>query len=413
MLKLPLLSFKITWSLTMLKILRTLIRKPADVPQTPVVPVKPLPINGQPSGLAPKKKVKKTILIIIAAIAGIIILVGVGALIWYKTQTSALSSVSGKLVPVTIVSGSTSNTIGKLLQDKAIIRSASAFDIYTRLSGTKDKLQAGSYRLAPSESVADIVKHLVNGTVDTFSITFYPGATLVDNSNKAESAKRDVTTVLKQAGYTDDQIKAGLDATYSSPLFDSKPASADLEGYVYGQTYQFNAGASVSDILQRTFQEFYTALTNNNIIAGIKTQGFTLYQGITLASIVQREVASPTSSAAGPTSDQKQVAQVFYSRLASGMMLGSDVTYQYAANKKGVAPDVNLDSPYNTRLYAGLPPGPISSPGLTALEAVASPASGSYLFFLSGDDGKTYFATTEAQHQANIVNYCQQKCTIQ
>ena len=397
----------------MLKALQKLLRKPTDMPQTSTMPVKPLPINGQPSGLAPKKKVKKTVLIIALVIIGLIILMLIGTFIWYKTQTSAASSDTTKLIPVTITSGSTSSTIGKLLQDKAIIRSAVAFDIYTRLSGTRDKLQAGSYRLAPSEPVADIVKHLVSGTVDTFSITFYPGAMLVDNSNKAESAKRDVTTVLKQAGYTDDQIKAGLDATYSSPLFDSKPASADLEGYVYGQTYQFNAGASVSDILQRTFQEYYTALTSNNIITGIKAHGLTLYQGITLASIVQREVASPVSSAAGPSTDQKQVAQVFYTRLASGIMLGSDVTYQYAANKLGVAPDVNLDSPYNTRLHTGLPPGPISSPGLTALEAVASPASTNYLFFLSGDDGKTYFATTDAQHQANIANYCQQKCSIQ
>jgi len=397
----------------MLKTVQKLQRKPTDMPQTSTMPVKPLPINGQPSGLAPKKRVKKTVLIITLVVTGLIILTMVGAFIWYKTQTSAASSDTTKLIPVTITSGSTSSTIGKLLQDKAIIRSAVAFDIYTRLSGTRDKLQAGSYRLAPSEPVADIVKHLVSGTVDTFSITFYPGAMLVDNSNMAESAKRDVTTVLKQAGYTDDQIKTGLDATYSSPLFDSKPASADLEGYVYGQTYQFNAGASVSDILQRTFQEYYTALTSNNIITGIKAHGLTLYQGITLASIVQREVASPVSSAAGPSTDQKQVAQVFYTRLASGIMLGSDVTYQYAANKLGVAPDVNLDSPYNTRLHAGLPPGPISSPGLTALEAVASPASTNYLFFLSGDDGKTYFATTDAQHQANIANYCQQKCSIQ
>jgi UPF0755 protein len=397
----------------MLKIIQKLLHKPAETPQTSAAPLSPLPINGQPSGLTPKKRTKRTVLIIVAAIAGLIILLGFGALIWYKTQTAPLSSDTTKLIPVTIVSGSTSNTIGQLLQNKAIIRSATAFDIYTRISGTKDKLQAGSYRLAPSESIAAIVKHLVNGTIDTFSITFYPGATLVDNSNTTASAKKDVTTVLKQAGYTDDQIKAGLDATYSSPLFDSKPASADLEGYVYGQTYQFNAGATVSDILQRTFQEFYTALTNNNIIAGIKAQGYTLYQGITLASIVQREVASPASSASGPTSDQKQVAQVFYTRLASGMMLGSDVTYQYAANKLGIAPDVSLDSPYNTRLYAGLPPGPISAPGLTALEAVAAPAAGNYLFFLSGDDGKTYFATTAAEHQANITNYCQQKCSVQ
>lgn len=397
------------------KMIQRLLHKPTEAQQPPVMPLQPQPINGQPSGLVPdsKNKIKQRALLITAIIVGLIVLIIIGGFAWYKIQTSPLSSDTKKLIPVTIVSGSTSGVIGQLLQSKQVIRSADAFDVYTRLSGTRDELQAGTYRLAPSESVADIVKHLVNGTIDSFSITFYPGATLVDNSNKPTSEKKDVTTVLRQAGYTDDQIKAGLSATYSSPLFDSKPASSGLEGYVYGETYKFNAGATVYDILKRTFQEFYSVLKDNNIISGIKAQGYNLYQGITLASIVQREVASPVSSVNGPTSDQKQVAQVFYSRLSSGVMLGSDVTYQYAANKLGVAPDVNLDSPYNTRLYTGLPPGPISSPGLTALEAVASPASTSYMFFLSGDDGKTYFSMTDAQHQANIVNHCQQKCSVQ
>ena len=96
--------------------------------------------------------------------------------------------------------------------------------------------------------------------------------------------------------------------------------------------------------------------------------------------------------------------------MKAGMTLGSDVTYQYAADKLGVARDPNLDSPYNTRKYKGLPPGPISSPGLSALQAAAAPASGDYLFFLSGDDNKTYFAHTNEQHEQNILQHCQKKC---
>src|SRR5207248_2549788 len=99
-------------------------------------------------------------------------------------------------------------------------------------------------------------------------------------------------------------------------------------------------------------------------------QGLNLYQGITLASIIQREVPG--------AADQKQVAQVFLTRLGMEMPLGSDVTYQYAAKKMGVTPSPDLDSPYNTRKYPGLPPGPIASPGLTALQAVANPAAGNY-----------------------------------
>jgi UPF0755 protein len=130
-----------------------------------------------------------------------------------------------------------------------------------------------------------------------------------------------------------------------------------------------------------------------------------LYQAITLASIVQREEPDATS--------QKQVAQVFYLRLAKDMPLGSDVTAYYGADQIGAERAVTVDTPYNTRIHTGLPPGPIATPGLTALQAVAAPASGDYLYFLSGDDDVTYFAHTDEEHEANIKAHCQIKCAIQ
>ena len=93
-----------------------------------------------------------------------------------------------------------------------------------------------------------------------------------------------------------------------------------------------------------------------------------------------------------------------------GMNLGSDVTYQYAAKLLGVAPDPKLNSPYNTRIHAGLPPGPIATPGKTALQAVANPGNNDYLFFLAGDDNVMHYAKTDAEHQRNIVQYCRVKC---
>ncbi|MNR22340.1 putative aminodeoxychorismate lyase [compost metagenome] len=162
--------------------------------------------------------------------------------------------------------------------------------------------------------------------------------------------------------------------------------------------------------MQRTFDEFYAAIDKSNLIAGLAAQNLNLYQGITLASIIQREVAMPKGNE--PSLDQKQVAQIFLKRLSIGMMLGSDVTYQYAADKEGLERDTNLDSPYNTRRYTGLPPGPISAPGLTALVAVANPAPGEYLFFLSGDDDVTYFGITEEDHQRNIEQHCAKKCLL-
>lgn len=379
------------------------IAVPSTAPPDSSVPVTPMllqPIN--PHRNRPKQPVKKKKLFVIAAIIVAIISILVASIVWYNVQLSAKGSDLHQLTLIEVKVGTTPTQIGQLLQDKAVVRSGFAFNLYSRLSNNQGNLQAGTYRLSPAETIPEIINHLVKGTVDEFSITFLPGATLKQDRE-----------VLIEAGFSTSDIDTALNKTYDinvSPLFADKPASADLEGYIYGQTYNFSTGATVDDILQRTFTEFESVIKKADLVNSFAAHGLNLYQGITLASIVQREMTAPASTTE-PSTDQKQVAQVFYSRLAQGVPLGSDVTYQYAADKLGVARDVNLDSPYNTRRYAGLPPGPIASPDITALKAVANPAGTNYLFFLSGDDNKTYFATTEAEHQANIANHCQVKCS--
>lgn len=370
------------------------------------------PINGQSSGLKiPKKRLfNKTSIWVVGIIIAIILGIVAIASVWYNIQLSSAGSDISKLKQITIPSGSTSTQIGKELEKQSIIRSATVFDIYVRLSCKNNILQAGTYRLSPAETVPQIIEHFVKGSVDQFTITFFPGATLTDTTNKSESKKLDVTTVLKKAGFSDSEIKTALEKTYTGPLFAGKPSNTDLEGYVYGETYNFNAGASVEEILNGTFKEFYKKIQENNLVKGFADRGLNLYQGITLASIVQREVKSPFDQNQ-PTQDQKQVAQVFYSRLKIDMILGSDVTYQYIADKIGVPRDTKLDNPYNTRRYPGLPPGPIAVPGLSALIAVANPANEDYLYFLSGDDNVTYFAKTLVEHEANIAAHCKVKCS--
>jgi len=187
-----------------------------------------------------------------------------------------------------------------------------------------------------------------------------------------------------------------------------KPAGSDLEGYVFGDTYKGSSDASVEAILQQTFNEYAQVIKDNNLVEAFKQQGLTLFQGITLASIVQRE--APASVSAESTAARAQIAQVFYSRLRSGMPLGSDVTFIYAANMRGVPPISTLDSPYNTRIVTGLPPGPIATPGLAALKATAAPASTDYVYFIAGDDRQTHFARTLKEHQANIAQFCKVGC---
>jgi len=381
---------------------------PESQPKKPIIQHKQQPINGQPSGLKIPKNTRlhrNWGLIISLAVVAIIIISILAGYLWFQIQLSPVGSDKNQFIKIKIAENSTSSQISQQLQDKKIIRSALVFDVYVKLSDKGSKLQAGTYRLSPSDSTIQIIDHFTKGSVDQYKITFYPGATLVDKSDKTN--KQDVTTVLKKAGYTEAEISDGLNDTYTTSsdniLFTGKPANTDLEGYIYGDTYSISDGASVHEIIQRALDRFYGVVKDGNLISRFKDHNLNLYQGITLASIVQREAST--------ASNQAQVAQVFYSRLDAKMTLGSDVTYQYIADKTGVARDPNLDSPYNTRRFTGLPPGPIASPGLSALQAVATPASGDYLFFLAGDDGVMYYAHTSAEHDANIAKYCKINCS--
>lgn len=354
---------------------------PAELPpSTPPEPSPVLPIKKP-------NKLKKA-LIWLASLIVIVALLVVGVL-WYREALTPVNPADETKVTIEVAPGSSPSSIGSILEEKKLIRSKIAFEIFSRLSAAG--LQAGTYSLAPSQSTPDIVGQLIEGNIEEFTITFLPGATLAENRKQ-----------ITKAGYSEEETDAALNKTYDSPLFADRPEGTDLEGYIFGDTYQFVTGTPVEDILKETFDHYYTTLQKNKLPDGFKQHGLNLYEGITLASIIQREVTDPD--------DEKMVAQVFYSRLEAGTPLGSDVTYQYAAKKMGVDPSPSLNSPYNTRKVAGLPPGPIASPGLGALQAVAQPAATNYLYFLSGDDNVTYFARTDDEHHANIAEHCQIKC---
>jgi UPF0755 protein len=367
----------------------------------------PQEATAQPASKLPSH-LKRWIFIIVGAL----IAIGLALLGWYLLALRPVATSEVDKVRVTINQGDLPMEIAQLLEEKRVIRSANAFYIHARIAGVSNKLQPGTFSLSPAESTPQITTHLLTGNTEEYSVTFYPGATLniaSDSPNGTPSHRQ----VLEKLGFEAAEIDEAFAADYSQSyptLFADKPADADLEGYIYGQTYRVSSGASVKQILMRTFAEYEAQIKQNDLVAAFQRQNLNLYQGIILASIVQREVLAPSDIE--PSADQKQVAQVFFTRLNGGMMLGSDVTYHYAADKMGVPRDHTLESPYNTRIKTGLPPGPIASPGITALKAVAAPAPGGFVYFLSGDDDKTYFATTNEEHEANIVNHCSYKCSL-
>ncbi|HEU4715893.1 MAG TPA: endolytic transglycosylase MltG, partial [Candidatus Saccharimonadales bacterium] len=322
---------------------------PPVQPRPPVEPVgSPVPEQAPPQ--APKKKRRLWLWVLLSVVA-LITTVAIGAVIWYNLSLQPVNSKDTARTRIEITEGMSPSAIGTLLEKDKLIRSKFAFDIYTRLSGTRSQLQAGSYTLSPSQTTQSIVADIVSGRINQFSLTFLPGAT-VDEDKAA----------LVKSGYSKAEVDAAFNKTYDHPLFATKPASADLEGYIFGETYQFKGDATVEQILLRAFDEYYKVVKDQNLVAAFKKQGLTLYEGITLASIIQREVPDAT--------DQKQVAQIFLKRYRSDMTLGSDITAYYGADKLGVERTVAVDTPYNTRIHKGLPPGPIATPGITALEAV-------------------------------------------
>ena len=188
-----------------------------------------------------------------------------------------------------------------------------------------------------------------------------------------------------------------------------------LEGYLYGETYQFYQGETVEHIFETMIKQLNNVISLEQIEQKLEKRGFTLRDGIILASIIQKEAHSE---------DMAGVSMVFQNRLRVGMSLGSDVTATYAAdllnpNRDKADPNNNLrvleaDSLYNTRKHTGLPPGPICSPSLTALIAVAMPDENkrSMYYFLTGDDGKMYYSVTGNEHEQKKRDFCQKLCNV-
>lgn len=321
-----------------------------------------------------------------------LVLFGVIASIWYVWAIQPREAESAERYQrVVVESGDTATMVAQKLEDAAIIRSAFAMRIYTELSGTRTDLKTGGYLIGSHESVPEIVSHLVSGRSDEYDVTILSGQTLDELSQK-----------LRRSGYEKADIQTALNADYQHPVLNGRPAGASLEGYIYPETYRVTASSSLKDLFERSFDEMYDDIQANQLIPKFKKQGLTLYQAVTLASIIQEEVSAPA--------EQKLVAQVFLKRLKQGMPLGSDPTFKYAAQKLGIEPRINLDSPYNTRLKKGLPPGPIANMELSALLAVASPAKTDYLYFVSGDDGTTHFSKTLEEHEAKTAKYCTDLC---
>ena len=303
--------------------------------------------------------------------------------------------VAGSDQPISVIIqyGSTLDQIIAQLKEAGLIRSQWAFRLYVGSKNVRNDLQAGTYSFSPSQSAAEIVVQLTHGKVKTDLVTIVPGQRLDQ-----------IRGTLINYGFKDADVDAALDpALYGAHVaLADRPAGASLEGYVYPDSYQKDSGSTPQSIIDLALTEMDKRLTPD-LRSAFAAQGLGTYQAVVLASIIEKEVSRQE--------DRTQVAQVFLKRLNIGMLLGSDVTAFYGARLAGQEPSVSYDSPYNTRLHLGLPPGPISNITASSLQAVAHPANTDWLYFVAGDDGTTHFARTLAEHNSNVATYCHKLCS--
>lgn len=315
----------------------------------------------------------------------------VGVRAWYNHNLSPVSS-SATTAYFTVSSGSSVHQIATDLSNSRLVRSQQAFETYVISNGFLNKLQAGTYSLSPSMSVKTIVHKMVSGDVAKNLLTILPGKRL-DQIKQA----------FQKSGYSPIEVDAAFDAkNYANhPALAGLPQGASLEGYLYPDSFQKQSDTPATVIIRESLDEMQKRLTDG-VKKGFAVHGLSIHQGITLASIIVRE--------ADKAADQQTVAQVLLTRLSRNMALQSDVTAFYASDIAGTPHDLAIDSPYNTYLHTGLPPGPISSVTKDALWAAGHPTNTDYLFYLAGDDGKVHFSHTQEEHQMAIEKYCKKAC---
>lgn len=328
-------------------------------------------------------------ILFIALVLAFLVLVSYGTfkLVW---GTATLRH-SGELV---VAEGDSANHVWGQLVAQGFTPRVTPWRYYAwRLNAASD-IKAGTYHLTPGEPVQAVIKRLVTGDMapDELTITYPEGFTL------QQTAAR---TAARGIGTQDDFIQAATPALYVNELTFLReiPPQRDLEGYLFPDTYRVFADDTPSDVVRRmltTFNEKFSA----DLFREAKSQGRTFDQIITMASILEREVQSDE--------DMARVAGVLWKRFDDGVGLDVDATTRYALDKWDqplTQQDLEVDSPYNTRRYQGLPPGPISNPGLRAIVAAVRPEQSDYYYYLSAPNGETIFSRTLDEHNANKAKH--------
>lgn len=288
---------------------------------------------------------------------------------------------------VTLMPGSSTARIGEQLEAAGIVRSRYAFEL-VRLWKWKTLLRAGEYRFDHPAPVTEVYNRIARGDVYTISVTFPEGANMFDAAAR-----------LEQVGLAGGQDFVDTVQNHRELVADLDPQAKNLEGYLFPDTYHFPRKATAAQIAATMVRRFRT-------IAGQLGLRGNLHNVVTMASLVERETAVDA--------ERPLVASVFQNRLAKKMPLATDPSLIYGLELEErwrgtiYASDLKRDTPYNTYLHAGLPPGPIANPGMKSLRAAMEPAKTDYLYFVAASanpQGRSVFSRTLDEQSKAVAGY--------
>ncbi len=277
---------------------------------------------------------------------------------------------------VVIARGASVFAVAQELADAHIIAYPMALRIVLRIEGNENRIRAGTYRFVTSENLLAVCDRLVTGAygIPPVRITFFEGTTVREMAARVAAAF------------------PGISAA------DFSAAGHPYEGYLFPDTYLFSTSADAASIVAAMRANFNAKI--QSLSGEIQASGHSLSDIVIMASLVEKEARSSGA--------KRMVAGILWNRLRRGMPLQVDSVFGYIYGRSTYAPslaDLRVNSPYNTYLHKGLPPGPIDNPGLDSLEAAANPAKTNYLYYLTGTDGRMHYAMTYAEHQANRRKY--------
>jgi len=318
---------------------------------------------------------------------GALALVAAGIAVWVLTAPPTSPPPTGETIEIVVPAGSGALAIGRQLRERGLVRYPRLFALTARLRGVEASLKAGRYRVEGGMGWGEILDRIAAGEVVTFPLTVPEGFTLRELAPRvAEATDVDPDSVIRMA----------TDSTFVAAMGVPGPT---LEGYLFPDTYRFAEGLAPADLLGEMvarYREYWTPERR----ATLDSLPLTEREIVTLASIVEEEARLPE--------ERPIIAGVYTNRLRVGMLLQADPTVQYALGEpkpRLLFADIDrvADDPYNTYTHAGLPPGPIASPGEAALDAALHPADVPFLYFVARPDGSHEFTRTNREH-VNAAN---------